>query len=393
VNRTRPNRALWTRLAPLLLVLGCGGDGPERQPADPADSAVAAWTFGGEPLVTTSGGLEPFVQVTSAVRTRPGIVVADAGTKRLAFFDSSGTFVRTAGREGRGPGEFQYPGWVGPGRRDSVVAWDPFQARISVFSSDGKLGRTSEAAVAAFFPAVHGVFSDGSLLVSAPPLTGKAPVSPGRAWRDTVPYLRVASTGEILDTVGRFPGMEQYESPSPDRRTFRTVSLPFGRWTSAAVAGDRFFVATGDEYRVDAFTHNGTPHSAVRRPVQPLPLTRADVAEYTRRVVEGAGSRAAEERAELAAAPMPKTIPPTGAMLTDAEGRLWVQEGQPMTDVARGSRWSVFDARGRRVARASGPARFTPFQIGREWVLGRYTDADGVQHVQLLRLAGPSPTR
>jgi DNA-binding beta-propeller fold protein YncE len=247
--------------------------------------------------------------------------------------------------------------------------------------------------VEGFFPAVHGAFSDGSLLVSVPPLTGKAPVSPGRAWRDTVTYLRIASTGQLLDSVGGFPGTEQYESPSPDRRTFRTVSLPFGRSTSVAVAGERFFVATGDEYRVDVFTPDGKPHSAVRRPVQPLTVTRADVAEYTRRVVDAAGSRADERRAELAAAPFPRTTSPTGAVLADEAGRLWVEDAQPMAELARGSRWSVFDSEGRWIARVEGPARFRPFQIGRDWVLGRYTDADGVQHVQLHRFTTAPGTR
>jgi hypothetical protein len=49
----------------------------------------------------------------------------------------------------------------------------------------------------------------------------------------------------------------------------------------------------------------------------------------------------------------------------------------------------VFDPNGRWIARAEGPARFTPFQIGRDWVLGRYTDGEGVEHVQLHRLATP----
>lgn len=375
-------------LLPLLFLVGC--DRPPREAghlkASSEQSPPAAMTFRGEPVVSMDGGADPFVKVTSGVRTSRGIVVGDAGAKRLTFFDERGNLVRTVGREGRGPGEFQHIGWVGAGAGDSIVVWDPLQTRISVFSASGELRRTAQAAVEGFFPAVHGAFSDGSLLVSVPPLAGKAPVSAGKAWRDTVTYLRIASTGELLDTVGRFPGMEQYESPSPDRGTFRTASLPFGRTTSAAVSSDRFFVATGDEYRVDVFGHDGTPRSPVRRPVQPLPVTRADVAEYTRRVVDAAGSRADQKRAELAAAPLPRTMPPTSAVLADEAGRLWVEDAQPMADGARGSRWSVFDATGRWIARAEGPARFRVFQIGRDWVLGRYTDLDGVEHVQLLRL-------
>lgn len=377
--------------AALALVILAGCDGRPRD-ARAVEGAGDAWAFGGEPILATDGEDQPFVRVTSAVRVDDRIVVGDAGAKRLAIFDLDGRLVRTVGREGRGPGEFQHVGWVGAAG-DSLVVWDPFLARISIHSVDGTLVRTAPVRVGGFFPAVHGSFSDGSLLVSVPPLSGRAPVPAGRAWRDTATYLRIATTGEVLDTVGRFPGMEQYESPSPDRRTFRTVSLPFGRVTGAAASGDRFFVATGDNYRVDVFGSAGQPLPPVLRTGPPLALTEADVAEYTRRAVEAAGPRAHEVRAELAAAPLPPTIPPTASVLADVEGRLWVEEGQPMSARARGSRWSVFDAAGRWMARAEGPPRFRPFQIGGDWVLGRYTDDDGVEHVQLLRLVRPERER
>ncbi|MBB4639274.1 6-bladed beta-propeller [Longimicrobium terrae] len=349
------------------------------------DAPAAVWSFAGEPAVEMDAGADPFVQVTSATRSGNTVVVGDARANRVSIFSADGKLVRTIGRAGQGPGEFQYVGWVGM-TADSILAWDPLLGRLSVFSADGQLRREATVSLAGFLPSIHGRFADGSMLVSVPPLTGKAPVARGRPWRDTVMYVRVAASGQVLDTVGRFPGMEQYESPSPDKRTFRTMSAPFGRWTYATVSGNRFFVATGDAYRVDGYTPDGRPDLVVQRAAAELPVTREEREAYTRLVANAAGARGAEAARELETAPFPRAIPPTGAVLSDSEGRLWVQDARRTADKARGSRWSVFDAGGKWIARAEGPPRFTVHQIGPDWVLGQLYDEDGVGHIRIQRL-------
>lgn len=363
------------------LLGGCerGGGGWE---AARQDAPAAVWRFTGDAVAEMDAGAEPFVQVTSAVRAGNVVAVGDAGAKRVGLFSADGKLLRNAGRAGQGPGEFQYVGWVGAAG-DSILAWDPLLSRLSVFSADGRLLREASASIPGFFPSIHGRFADGSLLVSVPPATGRAPVPQGQSWRDTAVYLRMAATGRVLDTVGRFPGFEQYQPPSADPRNFRTMSVPFGKWTSAAVAGNRFFVSTGDEYRVDGFASSGAPGLVVRRAVEPLPVTRGEREAYMRLVAEGAGARAAETVRELSAAPIPRTMPPITGVLTDGEGRLWVGEAQTTANLARGSRWSVFDASGKWIARAEGPPRFSVYQIGPDWVLGNYTDDDGVSHVRI----------
>ena len=361
-----------------------GGDGDGKATRQ-EDAPSAVWRFTGDAVAEMDQGAEPFVQVTSAVRAGNVIAVGDAGAKRIGIFSVDGRLLRTAGRPGQGPGEFQYVGWVGAAG-DSILAWDPLLSRLSVFSPEGRLLREAPASIAGFFPSIHGRFADGSLLVSIPPATGRAPVPRGQSWRDTAVYVRMAATGQVLDTVGRFPGFEQYESPSPDARTFRTMAVPFGRWTSAAVAGERFFVATGDEYRVDGFAADGARGPVVRRAAEPLPVTRGEREAYMRQVAEAGGARGAETVRELSAAPIPATMPPVSGVQADSEGRLWVEEAQTTADQARGSRWSVFDANGTWIARAEGPPRFSVFQIGEDWVLGRFVDDDGVSHVRLHKL-------
>jgi hypothetical protein len=78
------------------------------------------------------------LDVRSALRVADGtIVVANAGTEELRFFDASGRFLRTAGGQGGGPGEFMNLVWVYPYGGDSLVAWDDDPPRIAIFDERG----------------------------------------------------------------------------------------------------------------------------------------------------------------------------------------------------------------------------------------------------------------
>jgi 6-bladed beta-propeller len=107
-----------------LVVFGCGSAGSASL-ATRADSAgieivsntpedrQLMWVF--EKVLTLGGedaGPESFYQVPPhglAFDQAGQIYVLDAGNKRIQVFDEAGSHVRTIGREGRGPGEFQFP--------------------------------------------------------------------------------------------------------------------------------------------------------------------------------------------------------------------------------------------------------------------------------------------
>jgi hypothetical protein len=49
--------------------------------------------------------------------------------------------------------------------------------------------------------------------------------------------------------------------------------------------------------------------------------------------------------------------------------------------------WTIYDPEGRVLARLIVPERFSPFDIGDDWVLGRELDEFDVEHVRLYRIA------
>jgi hypothetical protein len=71
-------------------------------------------------------------------------------------------------------------------------------------------------------------------------------------------------------------------------------------------------------------------------------------------------------------------------MIVDAEGNLWVLEYRPPLD--RTPSWSVFDSTGRLLGEVGAPEDFRATEIGRDYVLGWWTDESDVPHVLMYPL-------
>jgi len=95
----------------------------------------------------------------------------------------------------------------------------------------------------------------------------------------------------------------------------------------------------------------------------------------------------ARRRIEQSYASMPLTtfLPGTRDLVIDADDNLWVQHF-PRAGQANVT-WTVFGNDGRVRATIALPATLEVYEIGRDYVLGRYIDADAaVPEVRLYRL-------
>lgn len=377
---------------------GCGHEGGRGSGGDPAEhkavsnagrEKVPQWTLSPVPVTDIGGGeADALVMVTAGMVLDDRIVIADAGAAALRYYDRAGRLLRNAGRRGGGPGEFQHLTWVGLIPGDSVAVWDPVLRRVSVFDRAGRFGRMESLRFTQGpLPAVHGAFDDGSLLLSDALPVAQAPAA-GTAWRDTLVYLRVGRGGEVMDTLGRFPGTERYVAASADGPGSRVHSLPFGRQAAAAARGNRFYVGTGDGYEVAAYGRDGTERLRIRKPHRPVALTSEDVKQFQATLIQvgGTENERRERARELERAPYPRTLPPYTSLTVDLRGALWVREPHRPGRLYESSLWSVFDEQGRWIATARGPGRFKVLQIGDDWVLGTETDRDDVDHVRLYAL-------
>ncbi|UCC74409.1 MAG: hypothetical protein JSV86_07590 [Gemmatimonadota bacterium] len=111
----------------------------------PAWSAEEAWVVEGEPSLeigAQDGAPEYiFFRVAGALRLDDGrIVIADGFSNQVRFYSEAGEFLKAVGREGQGPGEYQYIRSLGRCAGDSVVAFD-LHWQAKVYTAAGELVR------------------------------------------------------------------------------------------------------------------------------------------------------------------------------------------------------------------------------------------------------------
>jgi hypothetical protein len=99
-------------------------------------------------LVRTIGGLDAdenlsFFEPSEIVRDSLGnLYILDSGNNRIQKLNSEGKFIKTIGRKGQGPGEFQGARSMDIDEQNNLLVFDVRSWRIEVLSSEGKSLRT-----------------------------------------------------------------------------------------------------------------------------------------------------------------------------------------------------------------------------------------------------------
>ncbi|MEW5926347.1 MAG: 6-bladed beta-propeller [Gemmatimonadota bacterium] len=394
-------------LPALLLLAACGDHVGSAGPVVVRDSAGvrivtseapvwredAAWRLSAEPVLRIGeldGAPEyQFERVVGAVRRADGgIVVADAGLRALRLYDAAGKFLRTVGRKGGGPGEFEELASVHLAPGDSLLAFDWRLRRISVFAPDGSPARSVNlpASIDAVFPLPHllGRLSDGSLLVGVGHRYRGGPATDG-VRHDSTDYLRYSPAGVLLDTVAVVPSGESFVKTGFGRVGFTTAPLLFGKNSVSGLVGDRVVRGHNRAYEIGIYSPEGRLERLIRREQKARPATRADFDALVAANLEEL-DRGWRDRMEQVYAAMPRvsTMPFYSELLADDAQNLWVRDFS--VQHGAGSTWTVFNAGGRMLGVVAMPERFRPTHIGEDHVLGVRRDELGVEYVQMFAL-------
>jgi hypothetical protein len=391
----------------------CGGDGAGAGTAvrdsagirivqndAPAWAEGQGWTVSAQPEVDI-GVVEgeaayQFAQVVGTTRLSDGrIVVADGQSGELRFFGADGRHLRSAGRKGGGPGEFQQMQWMGVAAGDSVLVWDPQASRLTVFAPDGTLARAFTPAGLRMFPGVEAAMGDGALLMTPgidPATMGERPDG---EYRDTTVWMRVPLAGAAPREVSRRPGEEMFMSKGGGMSMAHQVV--FGRGLHVAGAPDGFYAGDTDAFQIEHRGPDGALRRLIRRPHEPRRVTEADLDAFHARQAgmrmvglppEMEAQAREMQRTRRERVPHRATLPAFAELLVDATGNLWVRDPRPGEDAPY--RWSVFDADGRWLGAVETPADLRVRQIGDGWMLGTARDELDVEHVRVHRIQKPA---
>lgn len=340
-----------------------------------------------------------FLRIRGAARLDDGrIVVVDASSLTLRFFDASGRYLKSAGGKGGGPGEFEQLDsfWRLPG--DTLVAGSMMPGDLSYFTGDGKylrrLPKTLPPGAAASGLPVTLAPLDGKGMRVSGTMAMRGPNAAGRRSVDSFPVAIVDAGHVETRRLGTLPSMALAMDQGQPRTPW------FGAVATYAADAKHFYFGFGSAYAINVYTRAGALSHIIRRAWTPRKVTKSDidsyVVEWGKRWIKSTGAAAEAERADLRNDPYAATVPAFSQFLVDRPGRLWVREakladapgaGQLNTTPLVPSTWSVFDPAGRWLGDVTMPARFLPRDIGADYVLGTAIDADGVETVVSYRLA------
>lgn len=326
-----------------------------------------------------------FAGIDGSTRLPDGrIVVGDRGANSIRVFSAEGKPLRQLGRKGSGPGEFLYLAHLYR-CGDEIFAYDIQNAyRVTVFSLDlshKRAFRFGGPDGNAPYSSATRCNADKQFIHFGWDKTGP---SDGVS-RTLVPFWFSRADDKVGASIGQFSGSERWGKVTSSQ-TAGSRPLPFGKQPVVAIGSTRAYVGTAETFEIRVFDLSGKRIGLLQDIVTLTPVTRADIDKEIA-LTPGNTSAATQKQLEASFASMqlPKTMPAYGAFAVDALDNLWVQAYKRAG--TKQVRWTVFAPDGKLLARVLLPTDLTVHEIGRDYILGRYQDADeAVPQVHLYRL-------
>jgi len=343
-----------------------------------------------EPLISIglSDGAEEysFAEINGGALLADGnVVVSDRGNFRIQKFDPQGEHLWSRGRKGEGPGDFEYvqiaPGCASVGR---IVVYDIWNARVSVFGTDGELLDDypflfNGLPLRRFSCAPNGrlAFAGSSVRM------GETGAEPGDMFRELL-SLRTAELGstEAVTLRERIPSSEmRYLGPGD--------AMPGSIWSHDAVfaAADRgVWFGTSEDYEIELVSWDtGETIRRIRWEGPDLNVSEVDIDRYRDSLEDRYRRRGGADwrgrfrsRWEWESEIVPEIFPAYQALMIGHDGVLWVHD---YTRPGEASEWFAFDADGTWARTLWLPPRTDLLDIGPDRALVRTQDEVGVQRV------------
>jgi hypothetical protein len=366
------------------LVAACGGGSPQVVDLATRDSAgitivenpeTGAWPADfswqlHEDLRIAPRGDDPLYSwemVAGVVEdSRGNVLVLDAGAQAVRVYDSTGSYLRSIGGPGGGPGELGMAGGLlggmFAGTADSLMVVDLGNMRVNRYAPDGSPTGSVPVSIEGGVPAKWAVLPDGRLLQQRSPMVMFDPsaepganrivvTGPDGAERDTVALL---PEGQILDMSKGIGGMAP------------RLLYPESHWDVTRDGG--VLLGESSKYEFQLRDPDGTVRMIVRREWTPRPVSAADRDRIIAGMTKGIAAAAAgnpqftammdQMMENIDIAP---TLPAYGGLRAGPRGTILVQEaaipedstadGLPTADSSTDTGWTVFDRDGRLLGR------------------------------------------
>jgi hypothetical protein len=256
-----------------------------------------------------------------AVGPSGSIYVWDGTVPAIRMYDAAGKYLKTIGRRGSGPGEYQAGAAIAVAKTGNLLMWDPGNARINVYTATGD--------VVATWPTLSGgsgsAMGHGLLMIDTAGFTHILTFAraPGATTHHAA-WIRFRPDGSLKDTL--FAPIDEtnlLKAASPGGQRVSNRLVPFAPSLRAKVSPFGYMV-TGYNDRIALDLHEpGKPVVSIRRNVALQPVSaserdsaRADIIASMREVVSHWSWNGPD---------IPRTKPAYTGLTIASDGRLWVQ--------------------------------------------------------------------
>ena len=246
------------------------------------------------------------------------IYVSDYRSNNIKMFKSSGKFVKTLGREGQGPGEFQGPYYMSISK-DRMAVWELRNRRISILKLDGELTKhlqisINEGRPAKIRPLPNGDFVFGmeklyyrdldkpqeyTIEIYSPELEPKKTLFSQQIWRNR--YIQTPN--------------------------FTNVPQPFAALVYWDVSPDgKIIVGFSESYTIEIYDSGKGKLSSFSHPYEPVKVTEQDKKQWFAQMTTTGPSGVTQGAPDYIVknTTFPKHKPPYQHIMADSEGNILV---------------------------------------------------------------------
>jgi hypothetical protein len=290
--------------------------------------------------------------------------VAIPDVTRLLVFDASGKRIKAIGRNGDGPGEFRQITDVCTTKGDTILVGQ-FRKPLTKLTKNGDF--------VGVIPLPNGMFTEGEICFDDGTFVLGNRVSGGPGTPSVYRFIRSGAAGLINPIVDHeypmFDPLVRMQNPSAVRR-------------------ENMYFANGNSFDIKVYDRGGKLRQIIRSADRLRPLTDADKAQM-RPMAYRAGSTPAEiedaQRRAIANSTT-KFWPTVDKMMTDLNGRVWVEDWAQQEEPTEPRGWAAFDSTGKLLGRMLIPGspsleqRRLVVSFGDNEVFFARFDADGARH-------------
>lgn len=318
---------------------------------------------------------QEFDRIRAMTVVRNGsLVVVNASGHELRWFDGTGTYLFTVGREGRGPGEFSVPRLVRQFDGDSILVADRTR-RLTWIAPDGSGHR------------VQSVAPGGMELMTGAALAAQGERVLFRSGTTICPR------GEFCQPDGLFRWLDLAEATSDTIAIMKfgmisTLELgelpyllesPFHSVGANAMGPGGPVLEGASGYELLQFDDRGQL-VRIHRIAAPPQEAGEDAVEQVLRRWTDAGEDPGPWRRVYGGVDLPDALPAFQSIIVDRVGWLWAERFRLVPHDP--PIWVVFDPEGKARGVIELPSGLEVHEIGKDYVLGRATDGMGREIVR-----------